>query len=183
MSDEPPADTLMGCCSMSVCSFVLSRPDRNIKSIVAFRLVHGKWYATCNVRVRQFTVRTNWLWETTLSSNRSYTVAVAAEAQIQTSVRRVFPGDAEGLQIQMFAVPPDTQTMLPQVQAGRWLRPEDEHTLVISTGMQEEKPDLQIGSMLTLKIDDRETTWQVVGIMPTFAELRWVYASYDVSSQ
>lgn len=108
---------------------------------------------------------------------------VAAEAQIQTSVRRVFPDDAEGLQLQMFAVPPDTQTMLPRVQAGRWLRPEDENALVISTGMQAENPDLQVGSTLTLKIDGRETTWQVVGIMPTFAELRWVYAGYDYYSR
>jgi putative ABC transport system permease protein len=108
---------------------------------------------------------------------------VAAEAQIQTSVRRVFPDDAEGLQLQMFAVPPDTQTMLPRMQAGRWLRPEDENALVISTGMQAENPDLQVGSTLTLKIDGRETTWQVVGIMPTFAELRWVYAGYDYYSR
>jgi putative ABC transport system permease protein len=104
---------------------------------------------------------------------------VAAEAQVLTTVRRVHSDDSEGLKMQLFAVPPDTQTMDPNIIEGRWLLPEDENALVISTGVLDEDLDLQVGSEVTLKIDDRETTWHVVGLMPSIGMTRWVYASYD----
>jgi putative ABC transport system permease protein len=104
---------------------------------------------------------------------------VAAEAQVQTTVRRTFAGDREGEKIQMFAVPPETITMEPRISEGRWLLPEDDQALVISTGMQQDDPDIGLDSEIVLKIKDRATTWRVVGIMPAIGDYRWVFASYD----
>jgi putative ABC transport system permease protein len=114
-----------------------------------------------------------------VSQAESLPGVTAAEAQIQTTVRRTFAGDREGQKIQMFAVPPDTRTMEPRISSGRWLLPNDENALVISTGMQQDEPDLGVGSEITLKIKDRETTWLIVGVMPAIGDYRWVFASYD----
>jgi putative ABC transport system permease protein len=106
---------------------------------------------------------------------------VAAEVQVQTTVRQVFPGDREGEKIQLFAVPPDTPTMQPQMFEGRWLLPEDENALVISTGFSQ-KDNVQVGNEITLKVKDRETAWRVVGVIRTLGDYRWAYASYDYYS-
>ncbi len=104
---------------------------------------------------------------------------VAAEGSVQTSVRRVFPDDRKGLDMQLIAVPPESDTLNPQIVAGRWLQPADENALVISTGMLKDDPDLAVGSKITIEIKDREIVWQVVGIMKALGNSRWAYANQD----
>lgn len=104
---------------------------------------------------------------------------VAAESLIQTTVRRIYPDDSESLDIRMFAVPPNTQTMEPQIVEGRWLKQNDEHALVVSTGTRHDDPDIGVGSEIVLRINERESTWLVVGMMKAMGESRWAYASYD----
>jgi putative ABC transport system permease protein len=104
---------------------------------------------------------------------------VAAEAQIQTTARRIFAGDREGEKLQLFAVPPDTTTMDPPIKEGRWLLPADENAVVISTGMQDDDPSLQVGTTMQMKIQDTEETWHIVGTVPVIGGYRWAYVSYD----
>jgi putative ABC transport system permease protein len=104
---------------------------------------------------------------------------VAAECSAMARVRRVLPDNRESLIISLYAVPPETRTMNPQIVAGRWLLPEDENALVLSTGVLKEDPDIQVGDDMLLKLEDRETTWRVVGLMKAMGEVRWAYASFD----
>jgi putative ABC transport system permease protein len=48
---------------------------------------------------------------------------------------------------------------------GRWLLPDDQNALVVNTEFLKDQPDLNVGDQVTLKIDDRETTWQIVGVV------------------
>lgn len=108
---------------------------------------------------------------------------VAAEPWLMTTARRVYADKSESLDIQLYGTPPDVQTMNPIIQEGRWLVEEDEHALVVSTGVRKYDPDIQVGSELTLKIKDRDTTWRVVGIVQSMGESRMAYASYDYASR
>lgn len=105
---------------------------------------------------------------------------VAAETWGSGGVRRVQPNGNEGETITIFAVPPDTQMMNPNITEGRWLLPEDQNAVVMSTGVMEEDTDLAVGDEVVLKLRGRDTTWQIVGVMPTIGGARWAYTSYEV---
>lgn len=103
---------------------------------------------------------------------------VDAECLAQSKVRRIYPDDSESLDINLFAVPPDTQTMHPEILQGRWLLPNDENALVVSTGVLKHDPDMQPGKEVVLDVKDREKTWVVVGVARAMGEARWAFASY-----
>jgi len=71
--------------------------------------------------------------------------------------------DAAGRQI-VFVAPPSTSTLIdPVIVAGRWLEPGDENAIVIGNHLLNMFPDLKIGDTLTIKIDEKETQWHIVG--------------------
>ncbi len=93
--------------------------------------------------------------------------------------RRVLPSGNEGEAITIFAVPPDTTMMNPNIIQGRWLLPDDQNAIVMSTGVMQDDTDLRVGDTVTLKIAGRDTTWQIVGVMPAIGDTRWAYTSYE----
>jgi len=72
--------------------------------------------------------------------------------------------DAAGTQI-LFVAPPSTSTLIdPVITAGRWLTTGDENAIVIGNHLLNIFPDLKIGDWLTIKIDQKETKWHIVGV-------------------
>ncbi len=64
----------------------------------------------------------------------------------------------------MFVAPPSTSTLIdPVITSGRWLRSGDEQAIVVGNHLLTIFPSLKVGDWLTIKIDDRETRWQIVG--------------------
>lgn len=76
----------------------------------------------------------------------------------------------------IFGIPPSSAFVRPTLLAGRWLQPEDTAAIVINIHTLKKEPDLQVGGALTLKINGRESSWQIVGIATTqlvgFNEMR-----------
>ncbi|NJN84818.1 MAG: FtsX-like permease family protein [Caldilineaceae bacterium] len=70
--------------------------------------------------------------------------------------------------MRVYAVPPDTVLLEPEIQAGRWLREGDENAIVISGGLLFDEPDLGVGETMTLRINDEESDWEIVGINRVF---------------
>ena len=71
--------------------------------------------------------------------------------------------DEAGRDIQ-FVAPPSTSTLIdPIVTAGRWLQPGDENAVVIGNQLLNMFPDLKVGDTLTIKINEKETQWKIVG--------------------
>ncbi len=80
--------------------------------------------------------------------------------------------------------PPDGSKMLnPQLVAGRWLLPEDENALVVNTNFMEAEKDVRLGDTITLKINDKENDWVVVGVMEGVLDQATAYTNYDYFSR
>lgn len=90
---------------------------------------------------------------------------VDAESWSGNTGRRVRPDGHEGPNIYIVAPRPDTRLIQPEVLEGRWLLPDDENAIVLNTYVLEEEPDIKVSDEIVLKIEARETTWRVVGIV------------------
>jgi len=88
-----------------------------------------------------------------------------AESWTGSTARRMRPDGREGPNISVIAPPADTNLIQPTVLEGRWLLPDDENVIVINSEVLKEEPDIKVGDELILKIERRETTWRVVGIV------------------
>jgi putative ABC transport system permease protein len=91
----------------------------------------------------------------------------------------------KGTQILLVA-PPSTSTLIdPIITAGRWLTTGDENAIVIGNHLLNIFPDLQIGDWLTIKIDDKETKWRIVGFYSITGNVAppLLYVNYEYLSQ
>ena len=91
----------------------------------------------------------------------------------------------EGTQILLIA-PPSTSTLIdPIITAGRWLTTGDENAIVIGNHLLNIFPDLQIGDWLTIKIDDKETKWRIVGFFSITGNVSppFLYVNYEYLSR
>ena len=97
----------------------------------------------------------------------------------------VMNDDKEGTQI-LFVAPPSTSTMIaPIITAGRWLTTGDENAIVIGNHLLRIFPNIKIGDWLTIKINDKETKWHVVGFYTITGNVNppLLYANYEYLSK
>jgi putative ABC transport system permease protein len=87
--------------------------------------------------------------------------------------------DDTGTDFSFVALPADSDLIAPIIAAGRWLVPGDENAVVISNHFLNKFPETKIGDWLTIKIDDKETKWQVVGMYTIALDNSTLYVSYD----
>jgi putative ABC transport system permease protein len=92
-----------------------------------------------------------------------------------------------GTQI-LFVAPPSTSTLIdPVITSGRWLKTGDENAIVIGNHLLNIFPDLKVGDWLTIKIDNKETKWHIVGtysitgnVNPPLLYVNYEYLSHVV---
>ena len=60
--------------------------------------------------------------------------------------------------------PANTELVKPLIVSGRFIHPGDVRKLAISESVLDYFPDLKPGDFLTLKVDGREETWEVIGL-------------------
>jgi len=84
-------------------------------------------------------------------------------------------------QIQFLAPPANTTLVKPVITSGRWLLPEDENGIVIGNHLLAARPELKVGDVITLDIDNRESDWHIVGIYQMAGTVipPIVYANYE----
>ncbi len=96
-----------------------------------------------------------------------------------TLTRRVRADKTESDSMFLMAPPVDADLVRPVIVAGRWLEPDDENAIVVSTNFLSTEPDLSVGDSMVLKIDGRDTTWHIVGVSQFLAPISYVdYADY-----
>ena len=91
-------------------------------------------------------------------------VAVA-ESWIGSSARRLDDAGKEGESFFILGTRSDTASIEPILLDGRWLLPGDENALVLNSLVLKDEPDIKVGDTITLKMEGRESEWQVVGLV------------------
>ncbi len=82
----------------------------------------------------------------------------------EINVTRTYPDQGHG-SLGLSAIPPSTSMLIPpQVTEGRWLNPDDIDTVVLPPSIRKTMPDVQVGDSVQLSVEDRPTTWRVIGI-------------------
>jgi putative ABC transport system permease protein len=89
----------------------------------------------------------------------------AAESWIGTQAQRVQEAGEAGEAFVLLGVAPDAHMIQPTLLEGRWLQPGDENALVLNSLVLKEEPDLQVGDVVRLELEDREADWHVVGLV------------------
>ena len=132
-----------------------------------------------------------------ISFNRSYRFdKVATMAESIPGVKSVegwleYPGtlisnkDEAGTQI-VFVAPPSTSTLIdPIITSGRWLTTGDENAIVIGNHLLNIFPDLKVGDVLTIKIDGKETSWNIIGTYTITGNVNppLLYVNYEYISR
>ena len=101
-----------------------------------------------------------------------------AKSWLSLSVRRVRADESESENIILFAPPIKDNLLLPAMTQGRWLLPDDERALVVSTAMLKNEPDLKLGDEVLLKVDGRKVTFRIVGVTLGLPFISQVFAGY-----
>jgi putative ABC transport system permease protein len=100
-----------------------------------------------------------------------------AEPWRYASANRIRPDGSQGRSLWAFGLPPDAKTVRPVVQQGRWLVPGDENAIVITANIADDEPDLRVGDPVTLRLNGRDTTWTLVGIVQSPTQRPFVFAN------
>ncbi len=90
------------------------------------------------------------------------------ESLLRAQAFPVRPDGSTAEVVNLRALPPDTSLLAPRLAMGRWLDPADARGIVISTNYLTKEPTVQLGDLLTLQINNQETTWQISGFVEEF---------------
>jgi len=90
---------------------------------------------------------------------------VEAEGWGFTLGRYVRPDGTESDNLYLLAPPAETRLIDPPIIAGRGLLPGDDKAILVSPGLLANEPSLQLGSPMNVKIEGREETYTIVGIV------------------
>ena len=83
-------------------------------------------------------------------------------------VTRTYPDQGHG-SLSLSAIPPSTSMLIPPpITEGRWLDPDDIDTVVLPPSIRQTLSGVKIGDRVQLSVDDRATTWRVIGIASGF---------------
>ncbi|MCE7939006.1 ABC transporter permease [bacterium] len=142
-----------------------------------------------------------WQWDIAAQFSQSYRVerlrnaalsvpgVVAAEGWSYTTARHTSATGGGGSSLLSFSVPlivfaPPAESRLikPPLIRGRWLVPQDEQAIVVTTGVLDDQAGLDVGGRLALRIGGRDTTWTVVGVTQGIGPMPFVYANYPYFS-
>jgi len=148
-----------------------------------------------NVRVSMLVTLDNWLdyfrYDVAVQFEREYrteritretlTVPGVDQAEVWAfyNARRQRSDGTSSDNIILYAPPADTQLVHPTIVEGRWLVPGDENALVVNSIVLRDEPDMSVGDEVMLKIEGKETPWQIVGIATGGMPVATMFANYD----
>ncbi|MBI4788916.1 MAG: FtsX-like permease family protein [Chloroflexi bacterium] len=82
----------------------------------------------------------------------------------EIDVTRTYPDQGHG-SLGLSAIPPSSSMIIPpQIAQGRWLNPDDTDTVILPPSIRQTIPDVKVGDSVQLSVEDRPTTWRVIGI-------------------
>lgn len=104
---------------------------------------------------------------------------VETDSWIGESVRRVREDGTEGENLVILGVNYDTEVIVPNITHGRWLTADDRNALVLSSEVLIREKGLQVGDVINLKLEGKETEWTVIGLARTTLTGPLMYANQN----
>lgn len=95
------------------------------------------------------------------------------------TTRIVRANGTESDNVVIYAPRVDTTMLNPIMVRGRWLLPDDANAMVINTDVLTNDPDLDVGSVVTTKIGNRDVEWVIVGIVRGVLTGPNLFVSFD----
>jgi putative ABC transport system permease protein len=90
---------------------------------------------------------------------------IGAEGWAGGAAQRYRPNRERGASFTVYGLPPDSMFVLPTMKEGRWLNTDDRYNIVISSDLLDNEPDLRVGGVIRLEMNDKQRDWTIVGIL------------------
>ncbi len=100
-----------------------------------------------------------------------------AETWRFATTQRIRPDGSESRSFITFGLPTGTTMVRPKLQEGRWLLPSDGNALVATANIREDEPDVGIGDQITMRVNGRDATWTLVGIVESPTQRPFLYTN------
>ncbi|MCP5094951.1 MAG: ABC transporter permease [Chloroflexi bacterium] len=183
---------------------IFRRKGRLILTLLTLSIGGAIFITTLSVRASLFvtidSIAAYWQQDVTVELQRPYRFAelerivtgisnvTAVEGWHATSTFRVRDDGTESTEdITLFAIPQDSQFVEPTLLNGRWFSPDDKKEIVLNIDLAADAPDIALNDEITMRINGRESEWQVVGTVTTQMvgvgeprpEIPIAYVAYD----
>jgi putative ABC transport system permease protein len=106
-----------------------------------------------------------------------------AETWRFATTQRIRGDGGESRSFITFGLPTDTTMVRPRLQEGRWLLPGDGNAIVATANLREDEPDVRIGDPITLRVNGRDATWKLVGIVESPTQRPFLYTNAEPLEQ
>jgi putative ABC transport system permease protein len=88
----------------------------------------------------------------------------SVESWLESQASLARPDGSENQDLFALGVPRDTRFITPELVAGRWLEPDDDHAVVLNTDVLKDEPYLSVGDTILLTTRGVEEEWEIVGV-------------------
>lgn len=109
---------------------------------------------------------------------RRATGAEVAEGWYQYHATFIWEDGSESEAVEVMAVPYDTQTVELSMIAGRWLHQGDTTVMVVNEDLLDQMPRLQNGSEVTMRVNNIERQYKIVGVVSRHIFGARIYVPY-----
>lgn len=89
---------------------------------------------------------------------------VYAEGWAEASGVFIREDESEGAEVEIIGLPPASQTVDPELEAGRWLTAGDEWGVVVNQDFTAQEEGVGVGSQITIQVMGQDHTFDVIGI-------------------
>jgi putative ABC transport system permease protein len=103
-------------------------------------------------------------------------VSAALVHEGETDTVRTYPGGTHGGLV-LVAAPDNSELIRPLLLEGRWLESNDTKGVVVNSKFLQDESEFALGSEIRLTANERESTWQIVGVIRELGAPATVYAS------
>ncbi|MGD8632912.1 MAG: FtsX-like permease family protein, partial [Anaerolineales bacterium] len=115
---------------------------------------------------------------TTLREAKRIPGIAVAEAWAHGLAEIVHDDETYSEEIELVGLPYDAKTIDPLLIEGRWLEADDQRAIVINKDLTEIEPELEVGSRITLEVQQRKETYEIVGLTSTHLSGARIYIPY-----
>ena len=106
-----------------------------------------------------------------------------AEGWAQSIGVIVWEDGSESGELEVVGLPHDAITIDPLILKGRWLEAGDIHKIVVNDDLLDQEEGIGVGSELTLKVGNRERSYEVVGVTSKHLSGSRIYMEYGAFGQ